>query len=211
MACLTSIPMVSAFAAALLCCAEPMAAGAPRAAWPGARSFQTLTVLALLEAWVVGYRGARLRICCFCSFSMGTPHHENVSNMLTHSNGKKQGNLSLLLSLSHTETSTCTQISLDILDHSSISFHQLLPSATSQSLPSGDFLLHHWRISALHPCLGLAHCCGGVFQPFSGGLEPAEPAIRVHGGHGSPCEPLGGGQAFEASPRKGRPSWCGKK
>lgn len=157
MACLTSIPMVSAFAAALLCCAEPMAgvAGAPRTAWP-ARSFQTLAVLALLEAWAVGYGGAHL-----------------------------------------TQTSICSQISLDILDHSS----QLLPSyfpATFQSLPSvlGDFLLHHWRISAIHPCLGLAHCCGGVFQPVSGGLEPAEPAIRVgHGGH-CPCEPLGGGQAL---------------
>lgn len=47
-ACLCSIPMVSAFAAALLCCAEP---SGRHPAWPSSpRYFQVLAVFAVLEA-----------------------------------------------------------------------------------------------------------------------------------------------------------------
>ena len=50
-ACLCSIPMVSAFAAALLCCAEPSGPSGRHPAWPSSpRYFQVLAVFAVLEA-----------------------------------------------------------------------------------------------------------------------------------------------------------------
>lgn len=49
-ACLCSIPMVSAFAAALLCCAEPSGPSGRHPAWPSSpRYFQVLAVFAVLE------------------------------------------------------------------------------------------------------------------------------------------------------------------
>ena len=66
MACLCSIPMVSAFAAALLCCAEP---SGRHPAWPSSpRSFQVLAVFAVLEAGSNRVYSVyiRLQVCTFC-------------------------------------------------------------------------------------------------------------------------------------------------